>query len=105
MGEERKKRKIRRMNEKKFVFDWDAGEDTSQDFNPLYAKRHTIQMFGRGHMAGIDEKEQKKQRSVFYDKLLDDRRTIEEKGRARYVNIASMLYCDLMILLTLYVAQ
>ncbi|KAH8551768.1 P-loop containing nucleoside triphosphate hydrolase protein [Umbelopsis sp. PMI_123] len=82
MGEERKKRKIRRMNEKKFVFDWDAGEDTSQDFNPLYAKRHTIQMFGRGHMAGIDEKEQKKQRSVFYDKLLDDRRTIEEKGRA-----------------------
>ncbi|KAI8578638.1 hypothetical protein K450DRAFT_245837 [Umbelopsis ramanniana AG] len=82
MGEERKKRKIRRMNEKKFVFDWDAGEDTSQDFNPLYAKRHTVQMFGRGHMAGIDEKEQKKQRSGFYDKLLDNRRTEEERGRA-----------------------
>jgi ATP-dependent RNA helicase DDX23/PRP28 len=82
MGEERKKRKIRRMNEKKFVFDWDAGEDTSQDFNPLYAKRHNTQMFGRGHLAGIDVKEQKKQRSAFYDKLLEDRRTEEEKGRA-----------------------
>ncbi|KAG2172071.1 hypothetical protein INT43_001548 [Umbelopsis isabellina] len=82
MGEERRKRKIRRMNEKKFVFDWDAGEDTSQDFNPLYAKRHHTQMFGRGHLAGIDEKEQKKQRSAFYDKLLEDRRTDEEKGRA-----------------------
>lgn len=81
-GGERKKRKIRRMNERKFVFDWDAGEDTSYDFNPLYANKHNAQMFGRGHLAGIDSKEQKKQQSAFYDRLLKERRTTEEVERA-----------------------
>ncbi|KAK4518750.1 uncharacterized protein ATC70_008972 [Mucor velutinosus] len=81
-GGERKKRKIRRMNERKFVFDWDAGEDTSHDFNPLYANKHNAQMFGRGHLAGIDSKEQKKQQSEFYDRLLKERRTTEEVERA-----------------------
>lgn len=81
-GGERKKRKIRRMNEKKFVFDWDAGEDTSYDFNPLYANKHNAQMYGRGRIAGIDEKEQKKQQSEFYDRLLKERRTLEETDRA-----------------------
>ncbi|KAG9286717.1 hypothetical protein G9A89_012267 [Geosiphon pyriformis] len=82
MGGERKKRKIRRMNEKKFVFDWDAGEDTSQDFNPLYATRHNAQMFGRGHFAGIDIKEQKRDRAQFYNQLLEERRTVDQKDRA-----------------------
>ncbi|CAG8488480.1 5703_t:CDS:10 [Paraglomus occultum] len=82
MGGERKKRKIRKMNEKKFVFDWDAGEDTSQDFNPLYASRHSAQMFGRGHFAGIDIKEQKKERAAFYSQLLEERRTVDQKDRA-----------------------
>ncbi|RKO92520.1 P-loop containing nucleoside triphosphate hydrolase protein [Blyttiomyces helicus] len=82
MGAERKKRKIRRMNEKKFVFDWDTQEDTSQDINPLYAKRHANQMLGRGHLAGIDLKEQKKQRAMFYEGLLNERRTAVEVDRA-----------------------
>ncbi|KAI9498901.1 P-loop containing nucleoside triphosphate hydrolase protein [Zychaea mexicana] len=82
-GGERKKRKIRRMNERKFVFDWDAGEDTSYDFNPLYAQRHSAQMFGRGHIAGVDIKEQKKQRSEFYNQLLQNRQTEEEHRRTR----------------------
>nr|CAG8475242.1 169_t:CDS:10 [Entrophospora candida] len=82
MGGERKKRKIRKMNEKKFVFDWDAGEDTSQDFNPLYANKHNAQMFGRGHFAGIDIKEQKRDRASFYNQLLEQRRTLDQKGRA-----------------------
>jgi ATP-dependent RNA helicase DDX23/PRP28 len=73
------------MNERKFVFDWDAGEDTSYDFNPLYANKHNAQMFGRGHLAGIDAKEQKKQQSEFYDRLLKERRTTEEIDRARCV--------------------
>ncbi|KAI8368683.1 P-loop containing nucleoside triphosphate hydrolase protein [Choanephora cucurbitarum] len=81
-GGERKKRKIRRMNERKFVFDWDAGEDTSYDFNPLYANKHSAQMFGRGHIAGIDLKEQKKHQSEFYDRLMKERRTSEEIDRA-----------------------
>ncbi|CAG8525787.1 6531_t:CDS:10 [Diversispora eburnea] len=82
MGGERKKRKIRKMNEKKFVFDWDAGEDTSQDFNPLYAAKHNAQMFGRGHFAGIDIKEQKRDRAQFYNQLLEERRTLDQKDRA-----------------------
>ncbi|KAI8885377.1 P-loop containing nucleoside triphosphate hydrolase protein [Backusella circina FSU 941] len=81
-GGERKKRKIRRMNERKFVFDWDAGEDTSYDFNPLYVNKHNAQMFGRGHLAGIDTKEQKRHQSEFYDRLLKERRTEEEENRA-----------------------
>ncbi|KAI7859354.1 P-loop containing nucleoside triphosphate hydrolase protein [Circinella umbellata] len=85
-GGERKKRKIRRMNERKFVFDWDTTEDTSYDFNPLYANRHSAQMFGRGHIAGVDIKEQKKQRSKFYNKLLNDRQTEEEHRRTRYMD-------------------
>nr|CAG8468743.1 8265_t:CDS:10 [Entrophospora candida] len=81
MGGERKKRKIRKMNEKKFVFDWDAGEDTSQDFNPLYANKHNAQMFGRGHFAGIDIKEQKRDRASFYNQLLEQRRTLDQKEK------------------------
>ncbi|OZJ04991.1 hypothetical protein BZG36_01747 [Bifiguratus adelaidae] len=82
MGSDKQKRRVRRMNEKKVVFDWDAQEDTSNDFNPLYAKRHDAQMFGRGHIAGIDIREQKKQRSRFYHQLLEERRTADEKDRA-----------------------
>ncbi|KAI8056557.1 P-loop containing nucleoside triphosphate hydrolase protein [Syncephalis plumigaleata] len=82
MGMEKKKRKIRKMTEKKFVFDWDANEDTSKDFNPIYANRHDAQLFGRGHIAGFDALEQKKQRSRFYDNLIGSRRTYEEKERA-----------------------
>ncbi|KAI9591501.1 P-loop containing nucleoside triphosphate hydrolase protein [Syncephalis fuscata] len=82
MGAEKKKRKIRKMTEKKFVFDWDANEDTSKDFNPIYANRHDAQLFGRGHIAGFDVSEQKRQRSHFYDSLAVSRRTDEEKERA-----------------------
>ncbi|KAI9103053.1 P-loop containing nucleoside triphosphate hydrolase protein [Phlyctochytrium arcticum] len=82
MGAERKRRKIRRMNDKKFVFDWDTNEDTSQDINPLYLHRHEPQFFGRGHIAGIDLKEQKKGKAAFYDKMLKDRRTDAEVDRA-----------------------
>ena len=35
LGGLKKKKKVRRLNDKKFVFDWDAGEDTSQDYNTL----------------------------------------------------------------------
>jgi len=83
MGAETKKRKIRQMNNKKFVFEWNADEDTSVDINPIYTKRHTAQLFGRGHIAGIDIKEQKKQASDFYKSLLQSRRTTDELDRQR----------------------
>ena len=47
---------MRRLNDRKFVFDWDAGDDTSVDYNPIYKEKHSVQLFGRGHIAGIDLK-------------------------------------------------
>ena len=75
----KKKKKIRRLNDRKFVFDWDAGEDTSVDYNPLYKQKHELQFYGRGHVAGIDVKQQKKDQSKFYGELLEQRRSIIEK--------------------------
>ncbi|XP_022705260.1 probable ATP-dependent RNA helicase DDX23 isoform X2 [Varroa jacobsoni] len=79
LGIVKKKRRIRKLNDKKFVFDWDASEDTGNDYNPLYKERHTVQLFGRGHVAGIDIKQQKKEQSKFYGELLEARRTKQEK--------------------------
>lgn len=42
LGLVKKKRRVRRLNDRKFVFDWDAGEDTSTDYNPLYKERHQV---------------------------------------------------------------
>ncbi|KAH8850551.1 putative ATP-dependent RNA helicase DDX23 [Schistosoma japonicum] len=79
------KRRPRRLNERKFVFDWDAADDTSQDYNPLYKEKHQIQFFGRGHIGGIDIKQQKKEIGRFYSKLLESRRSdtqkVQEKKR------------------------
>ncbi|XP_061186099.1 probable ATP-dependent RNA helicase DDX23 [Saccostrea echinata] len=83
LGITKKKRRIRRLNDRKFVFDWDAGDDTSQDYNALYKERHAVQFFGRGHIAGIDIKAQKKDQSMFYGELLERRRTNEEKEQEK----------------------
>ena len=58
LGMIKKKKRIRRLNDRKFVFDWDAGEDTSTDYNPIYKERHQVQFMGRGAIAGIDLKVQ-----------------------------------------------
>ncbi|XP_077863730.1 putative ATP-dependent RNA helicase DDX23 [Saccoglossus kowalevskii] len=79
LGMVKKKKRIRRLNDRKFVFDWDPTEDTSQDYNPLYKEKHQIQLYGRGHIAGIDLKAQKKDKCKFYGELLEERRTIQEK--------------------------
>lgn len=42
LGLIKKKRRVRRLNDRKFVFDWDAGEDTSLDYNPLYKEKHQV---------------------------------------------------------------
>ncbi|XP_074658573.1 putative ATP-dependent RNA helicase DDX23 [Tubulanus polymorphus] len=79
LGIIKKKRRQRRLNDRKFVFDWDTGEDTSTDYNPIYKEKHQIQLFGRGHIAGIDIKQQKKDASKFYGDLVEKRRTDDEK--------------------------
>ncbi|KAI0983348.1 hypothetical protein GJ496_003453 [Pomphorhynchus laevis] len=81
LGIIKKRKKIRRLNDRKFVFDWDAGEDTSTDYNPLYKQRHEIQFYGRGHFAGTDIKQQRKEQSKFYGDLLELRRTKAEKDQ------------------------
>ncbi|KAK7467003.1 mRNA splicing protein prp28 [Stygiomarasmius scandens] len=58
LGVDKKKRKIRKMNDRKFVFDWDTQDDTFADDSPLAvgANRQGAQvMFGRGHLAGMDD--------------------------------------------------
>ena len=53
----KRKRRVRHLNERKFVFDWNADEDTSaNDYDNLYKQKHSLQFFGRGHLAGIDIK-------------------------------------------------
>jgi ATP-dependent RNA helicase DDX23/PRP28 len=45
----------------KFVFDWDASEDTTRGANPAFQNTHEASLlFGRGFRAGIDRREQKK---------------------------------------------
>lgn len=77
----RKRKRGRRLHERKFLFDWEPTEDTSTDYNPLYKQRHEVQFFGRGHVAGIDIKLQKKNQSKFYGDLMERRRTEKEKAQ------------------------
>jgi len=83
LGKERKKKRVRRQNDRKFVFDWDNTEDTSTDYNPLYNNRHAAQFYGRGGIGGIDIKAQKKEQIQFYGDLLEQRRTNVEKEQEK----------------------
>lgn len=84
LGLIKKKRRVRRLNDRKFVFDWDTSEDTSVDYNSIYKERHQVQFFGRGNLAGIDIKAQKRDQSKFYGELLEKRRTEAEKEQEKY---------------------
>ncbi|KAH9180610.1 P-loop containing nucleoside triphosphate hydrolase protein [Lactarius sanguifluus] len=58
LGVDKKKRKIRKMNDRKFVFDWDEQEDTgtADPSANIGVQRQGAQvMFGRGHIAGMDD--------------------------------------------------
>jgi len=83
LGGVKRKKKVRKLNDRKFVFDWDAGEDTSHDYNPIYNERHYNQFFGRGGIAGVDIKIQKKNQGAFYGDMLERRRTDVEKDQEK----------------------
>ncbi|KAK3797894.1 hypothetical protein RRG08_007992 [Elysia crispata] len=91
LGIIKKRKRVRRLNDRKFVFDWDAGDDTSLDYNQLYKEKHQVQFFGRGNIGGIDIKAQKKDQSRFYGDLMERRRTDAEKDqeKKRLSNVAS----------------
>ncbi|KAK7014936.1 P-loop containing nucleoside triphosphate hydrolase protein [Favolaschia claudopus] len=58
LGVDKKKRKMRKINDRKFVFDWDTQDDTMAEDSPaaVGAQRQGAQMmFGRGRLAGMDE--------------------------------------------------
>ena len=58
LGVTSKKRKIRKMNDRKFVFDWAEEEDTFASDSPiaLGSNRQGAQvMFGRGRVGGMDD--------------------------------------------------
>jgi ATP-dependent RNA helicase DDX23/PRP28 len=48
-------KKRRRTTEKKFNFEWNAEEDTTPDYNPIYNNRAETSFFGRGRLGGFDE--------------------------------------------------
>ncbi|KAF3860715.1 hypothetical protein F7725_000970 [Dissostichus mawsoni] len=79
LGGTKKRRRTRHLNDRKFVFEWDASEDTSVDYNPIYKEKHSVQLYGRGFIAGIDLKQQKRDQSNFYGDMMENRRTLEEK--------------------------
>jgi ATP-dependent RNA helicase DDX23/PRP28 len=87
LGIKEEKKKIIKPSEKFariFQFDWEETDDTSRnDKNPLYNNRmHLNPMFGRGYIAGIDLREQRKD-SKFLEllsvKRMAESRAIEEK--------------------------
>jgi len=84
-GAPKEKRKWgRRLHERKFIFDWEPTDDTSNDYNDLYKERHEVQFLGRGSIAGMDVNQQKKQKSEFYQKLLEQRRSEAEKEQEKH---------------------
>ena len=83
LGIKEVKKKVTRPSEKFariFQFDWEETDDTARsDKNPLYNNRlHLNPMFGRGYIAGIDLREQRKD-SKFLD-MLSSKRTAEARA-------------------------
>lgn len=62
LGSKKPKKRVIKPSEKfRFSFDWENTEDTSRDMNALYQNPHEARLlFGRGFLAGIDRREQKK---------------------------------------------
>ena len=81
LGKKEKKKQVVKPSEKFskiFQFDWEASDDTSQDLNPIYSSRLSVQpLFGRGYIAGIDLQEQRKTNA--FNKTLVEKRQAEER--------------------------
>jgi len=78
-----KKRIIPPSQKFKFSFDWESGDDTSTDLNPLYDRRHQpALLFGRGFLAGTDRREQRKQHK-FYEDLVENKVQLGELTEVR----------------------
>lgn len=91
LGKKEVKRRVVKPSEKFariFQFDWEASEDTSRDSNPLYNQRLEVTpLFGRGYVAGVDMREQRKTNRYLEALTLrrqeEERRAEEEAGVSR----------------------
>jgi ATP-dependent RNA helicase DDX23/PRP28 len=86
-GGAEKQRRVIKPSEKFtriFQFEWNGTDDTGKDdLNPLYSKRMKINpMFGRGYIAGVDHREQRKESnfllSLSEKRLLETQQTDEQ---------------------------
>lgn len=75
-------KKRKRTTEKKFNFEWNAEEDTSTDYNPLYQTRMQANLFGRGHLAGYAE-DSSDASAAKYAKALEERDGVGGRARAQ----------------------
>ncbi|EAS29589.2 pre-mRNA-splicing ATP-dependent RNA helicase PRP28 [Coccidioides immitis RS] len=78
------KKKRRRTTERKFNFEWNADEDTSPDYNPLYQNRSEMNFFGRGRLAGFSD-DVVDSAAKRYAKALEDRDLEAGSARAREI--------------------
>ncbi|KAF2454798.1 pre-mRNA-splicing ATP-dependent RNA helicase prp28 [Lineolata rhizophorae] len=76
------KKKRKRTTDKKFNFEWNAEEDTSMDYNPLYKSKTEANFFGRGRLGGLsDDKMEDVARK--YARALEERDVQAGKERAK----------------------
>ncbi|KAL1595802.1 mRNA splicing protein prp28 [Paraconiothyrium brasiliense] len=83
------KKKRRRTTEKKFNFEWNDEEDTSPDYNPIYAQRAEANFFGRGTLGGfakeIDREEGIDVATKKYIEAMIERDPINGRQRAEQI--------------------
>jgi ATP-dependent RNA helicase DDX23/PRP28 len=78
------KKKRRRTTEKKFNFDWNAEEDTSPDYNPIYSSRAEANLYGRGRIGGFAD-HINEGATIRYAKALEERDSEAGSARAREI--------------------
>ncbi|KAK5109721.1 mRNA splicing protein prp28 [Meristemomyces frigidus] len=81
------KKKRKRTTEKKFNFEWNTEEDTSNDYNPIYATRTETNFFGRGKLGGFADDDDLAV-AKRYAKAIEERDP--EAGRERAAEILEM---------------
>lgn len=74
-------KKRRRTTEKKFNFDWDASEDTSKDYDPIYSQQASA-IIGSGRLAGFGE-EAEEEAAKRYARGMEERDPVNGRQRAK----------------------
>lgn len=74
-------KKRRRTTEKKFNFEWDADEDTSKDYDPVYAQQASS-IIGAGRLAGFGA-EAEEEAAKKFARGLEERDPVNGRQRAK----------------------